>query len=547
MVGFLFIMAEEEKPLEVILSETPTPDHPSIPLNQVFTGALNPWEIPEITLSEFRERYKRLERLGYGGQAEVFLVSERENEGQRYALKILPVGEKEKKEKRVFREAEALQRLDHSGIARNYALFFVKDEETNASYFYLLNQYVDGKTLADKIASKKSSYFSEERILKILTQCTSILDHAHQNGVIHSDIKPSNIKIDDMDNVVVLDWGISRLREELTRTLPSMVAGSPKYMAPEQMRGAGIVPETDYYGLGMSIVHLMLGDQQFNDPYIALDYKAAVRKTKYSDGLKERVIAMIDEDPQLRRSNNARQETPMKRDISLEAKLVINSGASILSAGSWFGMSHLFRVMFGYSDIIPVIAAAVGGILGMGFIYMYEKNVGGRKSKKQNDDELVQFVEWLKITVDRKLHPAKYSRFRDENEALEQLSKYEKKGDLDHKDFNYVADYLEHDSDNVRTKAIQILHHFSKDRLRCFFRVRKAIYERFEQPSFYQGISYVFETGEGGEVSDLVLKIIDYSDIHIIKPQVKEIADQYLSKNKHVDEARKRRLRALLE
>lgn len=552
-------MSEKEIRLEEILQGEQVNGITISQATRTLVQASNPWEIPEITVSEFRQRYKRIERLGYGGQAEVFLVADTKDEEQKYALKILPVGEEEKKEKRVFREVEALQRLDHSGIARNYALFFVKDEETNASYFYLLNQYVAGRTLAEKTAKKNVEYFPEERIVNILNQCVDILDHAHKRGVIHLDIKPSNIKIDDTDKVVVLDWGISRLREELTRTLPNMIAGSPRYMAPEQMKGSGIVPETDYYSLGMTIVNLMLGDKQFNDPYIALDYKDAVRKTKYSNGLKERIIAMIDENPRLRQSYKTKQERATNEDISLEAKLVVSSGfgtaTATMTAVSWWSISNLF----GFSDITPMVATALAGI--GTFVYGYyvdriyeilrKERVKKGKTVTKSEEEFHQFIKWLQITVDRKFHPEKHVKFIAEKDAIQKLSAYREKGHLDNNDWVHITEYLQHDNDTVRTRAFQMFQDFSCNVSRFYFGVRKTIYERIGQPSSYEGFRYIVTTGERGEVTELILTLCadrTYSD-STIKPKLKEIAEECLplNKTKDVDEKYRRSMKAIID
>src|SRR5690606_26212927 len=124
-------------------------------------------------------------------------------------------------------------------------------------------RFLPGGTLTDII--KKQKQLPVDRLLKILEQVSSALDFAHNEGVIHRDLKPDNILFDAQGNAYLSDFGIARLMESQAQNLTQsgQVVGTPSYMAPEQWLSQTISPRTDVYALGILTYLLLTGTLPF--------------------------------------------------------------------------------------------------------------------------------------------------------------------------------------------------------------------------------------------------------------------------------------------
>ena len=149
---------------------------------------------------------------------------------QRRAIKVMKTGvEDEELRKRFFREAQSAAKLDHPNIIRILDL----DVDAN-NHPYIVMEYVEGEDLKTYIDQKRFIPFAKK--LKIITDVCAGLDHAHEKGVIHRDIKPGNIRINRYGDAKILDFGLARL-ESADASRTTGVIGSPYYMSPEQWRG----------------------------------------------------------------------------------------------------------------------------------------------------------------------------------------------------------------------------------------------------------------------------------------------------------------------
>lgn len=152
------------------------------------------------------------------------------------------------------REARALQKLAHPNIVPFYGLFQTGD------FAFLLEQFIDGPSLRD-ILRKQPNGLPVPEVLAYTKALCSALGYAHANSVIHCDIKPGNVMVDSGMRIYLADFGIARHADSATTTMAG--AGTPAYMAPEQIRSAPVTPETDVYALGVLVFEMLTGQRPF--------------------------------------------------------------------------------------------------------------------------------------------------------------------------------------------------------------------------------------------------------------------------------------------
>ena len=167
---------------------------------------------------------------------------------------------------RVYREARAIARLGHPNIVVVY------DVEDDRDLSYIVMEHIEGRDLRQALKSERR--FDCPRAITIITQICSALDYAHQAGIIHRDIKPSNIMLLPNDKAKVTDFGIAKIADNFSLTLPGHVLGTPSYMAPEQFEGETIDGRADIFSLGVVLYELLTGCRPFaGDSLAALAYK----------------------------------------------------------------------------------------------------------------------------------------------------------------------------------------------------------------------------------------------------------------------------------
>jgi serine/threonine protein kinase len=159
---------------------------------------------------------------------------------------------------RFEREARAIAQLEHPHIVRLYRY------GEAGGLLYMAMQYVEGRNLHAVLASyrKKGVRIPAEEIGRIIREVCLALDYAHGKGVIHRDVKPSNIMLDEQGNAVLTDFGLALLTEVGTR---GEILGSPHHLAPEQaISSANVVPQTDLYAVGVILYEMVTGELPFD-------------------------------------------------------------------------------------------------------------------------------------------------------------------------------------------------------------------------------------------------------------------------------------------
>ena len=208
--------------------------------------------------------YKILDHIGVGGMGMVFLA-EHVKMKRHVALKVLP-GRKaldRTNVERFYREARAAAALDHPNIIRAH------DVACDQNTHFLVLEYVDGETLAEKLAAAGGRLPVGEACAYAV-QAAAGLQHAHEKGVAHRDIKPGNLLVDREGVLKILDMGLARFFESeadrLTHRLdPGGVMGTADYVSPEQLVDCARADHrTDIYSLGATLYHLVTGQPPFS-------------------------------------------------------------------------------------------------------------------------------------------------------------------------------------------------------------------------------------------------------------------------------------------
>src|SRR5437667_1440615 len=202
--------------------------------------------------------YELLEEVGRGGQGVVFRARQK-SLNRVVALKVINLGQwASQAHLRRFRlEAEAAARLEHPGIVPIHEV----GERDGSCYFSM--KFVEGGQLDEVV---RRAPMSIRQAAELIAKVARTVHYAHEHGILHRDIKPGNILLDQKGEPHLTDFGLARLVEmesTMTRTLD--VLGTPSYMAPEQAMGdnAAVSSVTDVYGLGAVVYQLLTGHPPF--------------------------------------------------------------------------------------------------------------------------------------------------------------------------------------------------------------------------------------------------------------------------------------------
>ena len=215
------------------------------------------------------ERYEIHERIGRGGMADVFLARDLLLD-RPVAIKVLfpEFATDPAFVERFRREAQAAANLNHPNIVAVY------DWGRAGTTYFMAMEYVQGRTLAEMLHAR--SRLTADQAADVAMEVASALSFAHQNGVVHRDVKPANILIANNGQVKVADFGIARAidsgADNLTQT--GAVMGTATYFSPEQAQGAQPDPRSDLYSLGIVLYELVSGQPPFiGDSQVAIAYK----------------------------------------------------------------------------------------------------------------------------------------------------------------------------------------------------------------------------------------------------------------------------------
>ncbi|MDP9491082.1 MAG: serine/threonine protein kinase [Actinomycetota bacterium] len=198
-------------------------------------------------------RYRPLRPLGSGGSGSVWLARDERN-GLDVALKIVP--REGKAHTRAEREASAAARLRHQRCLRAYA--FAGDQQN----VYIAYEYVPGRTLRDRI---RAGELDDAAVVETAVQILEGLSHAHAHGIVHRDVKPTNVLVADGPEISIklLDFGLAQFAEAETLTAAGDVPGTLAYISPERLAGEHASFAADIWALGVVVWEALAGYHPF--------------------------------------------------------------------------------------------------------------------------------------------------------------------------------------------------------------------------------------------------------------------------------------------
>jgi serine/threonine protein kinase len=204
-------------------------------------------------------RYEVLGELGQGAMGVVYKAKDPLID-RVVAIKTINLGlamdEKEEYEGRFYQEAKAAGRLNHPNIVTIY------DVGKSGNVAYIAMEFLEGRELRDIMNDR--GVLPVDQVLDVVAQVALGLAYAHEHGIVHRDVKPSNIMLVRDGHVKITDFGIARMASSAVRTQTGMVLGSPKYMSPEQVMGKEIDQRSDIFSLGVMLYEMLTGQAPFD-------------------------------------------------------------------------------------------------------------------------------------------------------------------------------------------------------------------------------------------------------------------------------------------
>jgi serine/threonine-protein kinase len=241
-------------------------------------------------------RYRIVSALGRGGMGEVYRADDLKL-GQRVALKFLSpefandVG----RMRHLVNEVRLARKISHPNVCRVYDI-----GEADGRH-YLSMEYIDGEDLASLL--KRIGRLPPEKVLEIARQLCAGLAAAHEQGVLHRDLKPANIMIDSRGRARIADFGLAVMARSRTA---GQIAGTPAYMAPEQVAGRLLTAKTDIFALGLILYELLTGARAFHGVTLEQRYhadrdaEAVARSADIDPSIKNVIVRCLKQDPAAR-------------------------------------------------------------------------------------------------------------------------------------------------------------------------------------------------------------------------------------------------------
>jgi len=250
--------------------------------------------------------YQILGKLGQGAMATVFKAKQLSLD-RIVAIKVLPrrLSENQEFVDRFYREGRAAARLNDPNIVAAY------DVGEAMGYHYFVMEFIDGKTAYD-LLNEKGKWLEETEAVHIIVQVARALQHAHDRGLIHRDVKPKNVMITKNGAVKLADMGLAREMDDTkaARSEEGRAYGTPYYISPEQIRGEiDIDHRADVYSLGATFYHLVTGRVPFEGATPSAVMHKHLKEglvppdhqnTSLSTGIGEIIEVMMAKDPALR-------------------------------------------------------------------------------------------------------------------------------------------------------------------------------------------------------------------------------------------------------
>ena len=199
--------------------------------------------------------YKIIEKIGEGGMGVVYKAEDTKLD-RTVALKFLPqhLTTTDTERARFLQEAKAAAALNHANVCVIHEIQDTSDEP------FIVMEYIDGQTIRDVVGVNGRSPLPVDDALKYAIQIAEALEEAHNNGIVHRDIKSENIMLNAKNQIKVMDFGLAKLKGSLKLTKSSSTVGTLAYMAPEQIHGHKADGRADIFSFGVVLFEMLTGD-----------------------------------------------------------------------------------------------------------------------------------------------------------------------------------------------------------------------------------------------------------------------------------------------
>lgn len=247
-------------------------------------------------------RYELTELIGVGGMADIYKAKDI-TEDRTVAVKILKneFAASEDFLRRFRNESKAIALLSHPNIVKIYDVGFTDKIQ------YIVMEYIDGITLTEYI--ERQGVLKWRDAVHFTTQILRALQHAHDRGIVHRDVKSQNVMLLSDGTIKVMDFGIARFNRETDKTMSEKAIGSVHYISPEQARGEVTDEKSDIYSVGVMLYEMLTGEKPFdgeNPVSIALKHMQSVPKriteinNTIPEGLEEITVKAMQKEPSKR-------------------------------------------------------------------------------------------------------------------------------------------------------------------------------------------------------------------------------------------------------
>jgi serine/threonine protein kinase len=328
------------------------------------------------------DRYRIIGLLGRGGMGEVYRADDLKL-GQPVALKFLPsrLAEDPVRRERFFAEVRITRQLSHPNICRVYDIGEID------GHHFLSMEFIDGEDLASLL--KRIGHLTNEKALDIARQLAAGLAAAHERGVLHRDLKPANIMLDGHGRVRITDFGLAIAADEAADVVE--IAGTPAYMAPEQLAGKGSTVRSDMYSLGLVLYEIYTGKKAFTATNLAElrqqkethTPRAISELREGMDPVVERLIRRcMERDPNARPASVAQLALALPGGDPLAAAIAAGETPSpelVAASGSKEG----FRPAVAWSILALIIAGVFASI------WIYDRILPYRRIPFENSPEVL--------------------------------------------------------------------------------------------------------------------------------------------------------------
>jgi serine/threonine protein kinase len=238
----------------VLLSDAPEKE-----FAEALVAPVTPFQVANLSSTAFaalNRRYDILGEAGHGSMGNVYKARDRET-GETIALKLLKpeIASDQAMMDRFKNELLFARKITHKNVCRMHEFNRVD------GIAYTSMEFVEGESLRSVL--NRFGGLPQRKAVNLALQICSGLKEAHAQGIVHRDLKPENIMVDANGNVKIMDFGIARSMEAVTRMTGSMV-GTPQYMAPEQVAGKPVDYRTDIYSLGLILYEMFTGSPAFS-------------------------------------------------------------------------------------------------------------------------------------------------------------------------------------------------------------------------------------------------------------------------------------------